>query len=109
MTQAEYIEQHRKATEDLIQSNVKTIFQVKSGETVLQAGDNIITLPGDNYSSDNIYEVVFISALDEDQVDISGALVVTDQDTTSFTVNSPRIGTLRWQSCLKTPNFSFWT
>lgn len=106
------VEIFRKANEDLTQANVRNIFKVKSGVKELTVGDNLIVLPISDdtaYLSASDYRVSFYSALDNDGIDIAAALVITDQTATSFTVNSPRAGTLKWETYLIVPNFNMHT
>jgi hypothetical protein len=105
----EDIEQFRKDTEDLVQANVRAIFQVKYGELSMEAGDNTINLSGDAYPSDSVYEIRFHQATDSDGIDIRDAISIEEKTVDSFTINTPRAGTLRWVTFLKTPQFNFWT
>ena len=109
MTIDEYIELFRKASEDLVQANVRDIFKPKYGELTMEAGDNTITLTGEAYLSTNEYEIKFYQATDADGIDIRDAISIKSKAVDSFTINTPRAGTLRWITVLKTPNFNFWT
>ena len=103
------VEIFRKSNEDLTQANVRNIFKVKSGVNDLAVGDNLIVLPiieDTTYLTASEYRVNFYSALDNDGIDIAAALVITEQTASSFTVNSPRAGTLKWESSLIIPNFN---
>jgi len=58
------------------------------------------------------YEIRFhkaVEVVDEEEIDIKQALVITEKTVVSFTVNSPVVGTLQWEIFLKYPNFNFWT
>jgi len=109
MTIEEYIALFRKATEDLVQANVRDIFQAKYGEQALAVGDNTINLPGDAYASEDVYEIEFYQATDTSGIDIRDAITIESRTVNSFTINTPRAGTLRWVTSLKTPKFTFWT
>ena len=109
MTIEEYISQFRKANEDLVQANVRDIFKPKYGEFTMEEGDNTITLTGEAYLSTNEYEIKFYQATDADGIDIRDAISIESKAVDSFTINTPRAGTLRWITVLKTPNFNFWT
>ncbi len=105
----EDIEQFRKDTEDLVQANVRVIYQAKYGELSMEAGDNVIALSGDAYSADDVYEIEFYQATDTSGIDIRDAISIDSRTVNSFTINTPRAGTLRWVTFLKTPQFNFWT
>ncbi len=107
MPSAEDFEQVRKATEDLIQVNVREIFQVQYGEETLIDGDLTVTLET-AYDDAGLYEVYVVQAVDNDGVDIKEAISIT-KGTGSFVVASSCAGTLRWTSCLKMPYFNFWS
>lgn len=112
MTKEEAIEYFRKATEDLVQSNVRTIFKAKSGEKEVSEGDNSVSFPIDDdtaYSSSDEYEIEIQYARDANGIDIKDALEITDQTSTGFNISASRAGTVRWESHLRTPNFNFWT
>jgi len=109
MTIEEYIELFRKASEDLVQANVRDIFKPKYGELTMEAGDNTITLTGEAYLSTSEYEIKFYQATDADGIDIKDAISIESKAVDSFTINTPRAGTLRWVTSLKTPQFNFWT
>ncbi len=115
-TQAELIEIFRKANEDLTQANVRNIYKAKFGTSELVVGDNVIEIPvltvDEAYADPDEYLIRFYKAVeivDEEEIDISAALVVTNKTAVSFTVSSPVIGTLQWEIFLKYPNFHFWT
>jgi hypothetical protein len=111
-TKAELVEIFRQANEDLTQANVRNIFKAKYGEQVLSVGLNTITLPlSDNtaYSTADEYDIQFLEARDEDDIDIRPALVISEKTALSFKVTSPAVTTLRWQTFLRVPNFNFWT
>ena len=109
MTTEELIQLFRKANEDLVQANVRDIFQAKYGEQALIVGDNTINLSGDAYSSEDVYEIEFYQATDTSGIDIRDAISIELKTVNSFTINTPRAGTLRWVTSLKTPKFDFWT
>lgn len=109
MTYEEAIAKFRKDTEDIVQANVRDIFQVKYGELSMSEGDNTINLPGDAYSYNDVYEIEFYQATDSDGIDIRDAISIESRTTNSFVINTPRAGTLRWITKLKTPKFTFWT
>ena len=112
-TLAELITAFRKETEDLVQANVRAIYKYKQGTANLIDGDTVVSLastyPEEVYSDANEYTIRFIEALDEDGIDISASLLITSRTTTSFTVNSMRAGTLKWQTYLTVPNFTYHT
>lgn len=108
----ELITTFRKAVEDLVQANVRTIFKAKYGTKTLTAGSNTITFDvgtDDNYTSGTEYTVRFIEAVDSNNIDIRDAIYITSQTASAFVVNSARAGTLKWESHLNVPNFNFWT
>jgi hypothetical protein len=76
-------------------------------------GDNVITLSSyvadEAYTDPSEYEIRFHEALDADGIDIKASLVIIDKTAVSFTVNSLLIGTLKWETFLKVPNFNYWT
>lgn len=109
MTIEEAITLFRKAAEDLTQANVRDIFKPKYGEFTMEEGDNTITLSGEAYLTADEYEIKFHQATDADGIDIKDAISIESKAVDSFTINTPRAGTLRWITVLKTPNFNFWT
>ncbi len=109
MTYEEAIAKFREDTEDIVQANVRAIFQAKYGELSMEAGDNTINLPGDAYTSEDVYEIEFYQATDTSGIDIRDAVSIESKTVSSFTINTPRAGTLRWVTSLKTPQFNFWT
>ena len=109
MTYEEAITAFRKAAEDLTQANVRDIFKPKYGEVTMEIGDNTITFSGEAYLTADEYEIKFHQATDTDGIDIKDAISIESKAVGSFTINTPRAGTLRWVTSLKTPNFNFWT
>ena len=102
----------RKETEDLVQANVRNIFKAKFGEESLVVGDNTVTFPISDdtaYLTADEYEIRIQEAYDGDGIDITNALIISNKTVSGFTVNSLRVGSLKWESFLKTPNFNFWT
>ena len=111
-TKAELIEAFRQANEDLTQANVRNIYKAKYGTASLIVGSNVITLPLDSdtaYATADEYEIRFLEAIDGDDIDIREALSISAKTSSSFTVTSPRAGSLRWETFLKVPNFNFHT
>ena len=111
MTEAELlvlITAFRKETEDLIMANTQVIFNVQYDEETLTAGTISVAIP-EAYVSVDDYEVVVFSALDEDDNDIKDALIITKLTSSSFTVESPVVGTLRWETMRRVPQINFWT
>jgi len=111
-TKQELIEAFRKETEDLVQANVRNIFKAKHGEKTLIAGSNTISLPvgtDDNYDTPGEYEIRFVEATDGNGIDISEAISISSKTASGFVVDSPRAGTLKWETYLITPNFNFLT
>jgi hypothetical protein len=111
-TLTDLIEAFRKETEDLVQANIRNVFKAKSGTKVLAIGDNSITIPvgtDDNYDTADEYEIRFKEALDGDGIKIDDALTITSKTSSGFVVNSPRTGTLKWETFLTTPDFNFHT
>ena len=111
MTEAELIvliTAFRKETEDLVMANVKGIFNVQYDEETLTAGTISVSIP-EAYVSVDDYEVVVFSALDVEANDIKDALVITKVSSSSFTVESPVVGTLRWETMRRVPQINFWT
>lgn len=111
MTEAELIvliTAFRKETEDLVMANVKEIFNIQYDEEVLTAGTISVAIPAAYVSVDD-YEVVVFSALDAEDNDIKDALVITKVTASSFTAESPRVGTLRWETMRRIPQINFWT
>lgn len=111
-TKAELIEIFRKEAEDLTQAIVRNIFKAKYGENNLIIGDTTITLPVDSdtaYATADEYDVRFNSAIDTDGIDIKEAILIKNKTATSFVIESPLVGTVKWESFLKVPNFNFFT
>jgi hypothetical protein len=111
MTEAELtvlITAFRKETEDLVMANVKTIFNIQYDEESLIEGTISVAIP-DAYVSVDDYEVVVFSALDAEDNDIKDTLVIEKVTASSFTVESPIAGTLRWETMRRVPQINYWT
>ncbi len=111
-TKAELITAFRKENEDLTQANVRNIYKAKYGTANLAIGTTTITLPIDDdtaYATADEYEIRFHEAIDTDDIDIKEAIYISTKTATAFIVTSPLVGTLKWETFLKIPNFNFWT
>lgn len=111
-TKEELITAFRKEAEDLTQAIVRNIFKAKYGEDNLIIGDTTIILPIDSdtaYATAEEYDVRFHSAVDTDGIDIKEAIYIKSKTASAFVINSPLVGTVRWETFLKVPNFNFWT
>ena len=98
----------RKETEDLIMATVRDIFNIQYGEASLSEGDISISLPTAYISTDD-YEVVIFSAHDSDGTEMSDAITSVKTSSSGFTISSPRVGTVRWETMRRLPKFTFWT
>ena len=107
------IEIFRKATEDLIQANVRSIYKSKYGETNIIDGTTVISLPSavpeEVYTNASDYEIRLHEALDNEGINILEAIIITNKTTTTFTVSSPAAALLKWETFLKVPNFNYHT
>lgn len=101
----------RKENEDLVQANIRKIYRYKYGEETLSVGENTVSFPVEDdtaYPEPESYNLI-LYATDADGVDITASIIVTENTTSGFKVDSPRIGTLIWESSLKIPDFNFHT
>lgn len=103
-------EDFRKALEDLVHANIVDIFNIKYGETLCPAGEDVsVAFQGEPYDWDNDFLITIVEAFDIDGIDIKAAVVFKTATLNGFVVNSPRNTIVKWTTTRKIPKINFWT